>query len=617
MGRPEVQKIDPGAGKGGPESGEAGRGRAISYPLNALLVLLIVAAANFAVYFAGLDLFVQTPSIVVPIRNIGLVLILLVGGRLLLGGRGRRPEMILLVGALLFGVGLAMQFRLGHDMPRQLSSREVALASDTVRFRMEGASEDSVKQEIVRTVRRRNAELRRDFDRARIDTRLARALEEEYGPTDTTAMFLASRATAPMDPLWFRLLPVAAFLIILFLLVRANLTGLLTSQWRAIGLYGSLGLCVVAFLYLGAVGGVRGSTLSPQELLKLTIPIAWAGLLLHYRHVFTGGESLARMTDRPLLLWLFVLLLMAFPLIVFVAVRDFGQFLTIGLAQIFLLAWFSRRPLYIILFGAALVVASIVLLGESITFASPLVLVLVTVALAIAGLAALENFRTREALWPTASIVLGGFGLLAWGASLLPSVRDMLATPRSRFMLWSDLYARNGDPAWWDNSRQVIEALYAFDAGGLFGSGLGYGSPFLIPKAGSDFIFASFVEELGLVGGLALIGLLVALTLIGLRSASARGRSSFFGLLIAGYVLLLAAQSLIHIAGTMNIMPMTGITLPLLSSGTSSLLVTWAMLAVIIGLSTGKRKGRPEGGEDFVIVEQPQKAGEWKVPNVE
>ena len=50
-------------------------------------------------------------------------------------------------------------------------------------------------------------------------------------------------------------------------------------------------LGVFIFFYLGAVGGIRGSSLSPQELLKITIPVAWAGLLIHYRHVFTG-ESL-------------------------------------------------------------------------------------------------------------------------------------------------------------------------------------------------------------------------------------------------------------------------------------------------------------------------------------
>src|SRR5690606_11644764 len=145
------------------------------------------------------------------------------------------------------------------------------------------------------------------------------------------------------------------------------------------------------------------------------------------------------------------------------------------------------RPLYIILFGGALVIATIILLGDSIAFASPLVLVMVTTALVGIALGALERFRTRGTLWPVASVVLAGFGLLAWLASLLPFVHDMLATPRSRFMLWANLYSRNGDPSWWDNARQVIESLYAYDAGGAIGQGFAEGSSFLIPKAGSDF----------------------------------------------------------------------------------------------------------------------------------
>ena len=598
MPKPTIHTID-----GPDQQAEGRRGRAISFPLNALLVLGIVAVANMAVYQAGLEYFVQIPSLVVPIRNIALALALLVGGRLLIGrmrSEGKRgAEMVLLGSVLLFGIGLAMQYRIGHDMPRQLSGRDIALISDTVRFRSDLVGEDSIQQEIARTVRRRNAELRREFDRTRIDIRLARALEEEYGPNDTTAIFLEDRPVASMDPLWFRLLPVVGFLLLLFLVVHTGLPRILTAQWRAIGLYGSLGLCVLAFFYLGAVGGIRGSSLSPQELLKITIPVAWAGLLIHYRHVFTG-ESLARMTDRPVLLWLYVLLLMALPLAVFVAVRDFGQFLTIGLSQILLLAWFSRKPLYIILFGGALVITTIILIGDSIAFASPLVLVLVTTALVVASLGALERFRTEGALWPVASIVLGGFGLLAWGASLLPFVREMLATPRSRFMLWADLYARNGNPAWWDNARQVVESLYSYDAGGLFGTGLGLGSPFLVPKAGSDFMFAAIVEETGFLGGLLIVLVIFGLAAIGMRLAAGRGRASFHGLLIAGYVILLGVQSLVHIAGTMNIMPMTGITLPLLSSGTSSLLVTWSIIAVIIGLSIRQKKR--SGEEEFMIV---------------
>ncbi|MCB0713346.1 MAG: FtsW/RodA/SpoVE family cell cycle protein [Ignavibacteriae bacterium] len=573
--------------------------RAISYPLNALLVVLITATANAAVWFAGREGFVQVPSIIVPLRNVAIVSLILLFGRFLMSQRDRRAELFLLIATLLFGLGLAMQFRLGHDAPRQLAGREVELVADTVRFRMQGEPEDSIAAAIKARVNGYNASLRRDFDQGRIDVRLARSLEEEYGASDTTSPFLQGRSTAPTDSLIFRILPLLAALGGIFLFSRSRFAATLASQWRAVGLYGSLALCAVTFLYLGSVGGIRGSSVSPQELLKLSIPIAWAGLLLRYRNVFLG-ESLARMTDRPLVLWLYVLGLLALPLLVFVAVRDFGQFLAIGLAQILLLAWFTRSTLYVLLFGSGLTIASIVLLGNSIEFASPVLLILLVLLLTVLALAGLERFATRGALWPTASIVLVGFGLLAWVASLLPVVQKMLETPRARFMLWADLFARHDNPNWWDNSRQVVEALYAFDAGGVVGQGFGGGSPFLIPKSGSDFIFAAFVEELGLLGGILILLAFLTLIIIGLRIAADRDRGSFAGLLVAGYVLLIASQTFVHVAGTMNVMPMTGITLPLVSSGMSSIVVTWLLVGAIVGIAAG-REGRKEG-DDFVVV---------------
>lgn len=567
------------------ESGTPGDDRrAVSFPLNAVIVLACVAAATIAVWYAGRQWFVQVPSLFIPIRNIAMVALLLVGGRAVMPRGDRRAEQILLIATLLFGLGLAMQFRLGHDAPRQLSGGEIDRIADSVRTARAGEPEDSVDAAITTQVRRRNGTLRREFELARLDVRLARSLEEAYGPSDTTTPFLQGRVTAPADPLLFRLLPIVALIGGVILFARTRVPTALTSRWRIIGLYGSLLLCGITFLYLGAVGGIRGSSISPQELLKLTVPIAWAGLLLHYRHAFLGA-SLAKMTDTPVVLWLYVLALLALPLLVFVAVRDFGQFLAIGVAQIVLLAWYSRNPLYILLFAAGLTIASIILLGESITFASPIVLVAAVIGVTVLALAARERFATKGTLWPTASIVLGGFGLLAWLSAQLPFVRDVLSTPRSRFLLWADLYGRHGDPMWWDNSRQVIEALYAFDAGGFLGSGFGGGTPFLIPKAGSDFIFAAFVEETGLVGGILLILLIIGLVILGLRIAADRGAGSFLGLLAAGYALMLGAQSFVHIAGTMNIMPMTGITLPLVSSGMSSLIVSWMIVGALIGLA--------------------------------
>ena len=578
--------------------GEDNSRRAVSYPLSAFLVILIIAAANAAVWFAGQDWFVQMPSLFVPLRNVAIVALILLIGHLLMPRRDPRAELFLLIATLLFGLGLAMQFRLGHDAPRQLSGGEIELVADTVRFRNRGDPEDSIVTKIRSTVRGYNATLRREFDQGRIDVRLARSLEDEHGPSDTTSPFLQGRSTAPMDSILFRILPLLAALGGLFLFARSRLFPLLSSQWRAAGLYGSLALCVFIFLYLGSVGGIRGSTVSPQELLKLSVPIAWASLLLRYRNVFRG-KSLATMTNRPLVLWLYVLGLLALPLLVFVAVRDFGQFLAIGLAQILLLAWFTRSPLYVLLFGSGLLIASIILLGDSFQFASPVVLIFILFALTVLGLAGLERFKTHQVLWPAASVVLGGFGLFAWVASLLPFVQKMLATPRARFMLWADLFARNNNPDWWDNSRQVIESLYAIDAGGVLGQGFGAGSPFLIPKAGSDFIFAAFVEEVGLLGGIILLAAFFGLLLIGLRIATDQNRGSFAGLLIAGYVLLLGAQAFVHVAGTMNIMPMTGITFPLVSSGMSSIVVTWLMVGGVVGMAS-RREKRLEG-EDFVV----------------
>ena len=99
MPKPTIHTID-----GPDQQAEGRRGRAISFPLNALLVLGIVAVANMAVYQAGLEYFVQIPSLVVPIRNIALALALLVGGRLLIGrmrSEGKRGAEMVLLGSVL------------------------------------------------------------------------------------------------------------------------------------------------------------------------------------------------------------------------------------------------------------------------------------------------------------------------------------------------------------------------------------------------------------------------------------------------------------------------------------------------------------------------------------
>lgn len=573
--------------------------RAVAFPILACIVVAITATANYAVYQAGVEWFVQQPSIMVVLRNVVAVAAVLALGWGLIprDGRTRRAESLLLAAATLFGVGLAVQFRLGHDAPRQLSNAEISTIRDSVRTAMAGAPEDSMRRKVSALVRGRNGVMRREFEASRIDTRLARSMERAYGPTPETRQILDARANAPSDNPLFRFLPVLAAVAIIGAVARFNLAAFLSARWHLLGLYGSIAVCLLTLIYLMSSGGVRGANFAPQEILKLTLPVAWAGLLIRYREAFRM-ETRERFTRSPFMLWLFILLLLSSPLLVFILVRDFGQFLVISLAQVLLLAYFTRSALYVVLFLAGTLASSVILLGGEFMGMGVLWVVLAIVVGAVLVTGALERFRRRDALWISASLVLAGYVAVAMVAVQVPYVSRMLATPRERFLLWADLYARHGNEGWWDRSRQVVEALYSFDAGGMLGHGLGYGTPFLIPKAASDFIFAAIGEELGFAGAAMIILTFAALVTIGLRIGRELGDESFAGLLVAGYTLLIASQAFVHIAGTMNILPMTGITLPLVSSGMSSLVVSWIMIGLIAGLAAREANA----GEKLVIV---------------
>jgi cell division protein FtsW (lipid II flippase) len=131
---------------------------------------------------------------------------------------------------------------------------------------------------------------------------------------------------------------------------------------------------------------------------------------------------------------------------------------------------------------------------------------------------------------------------------------------------------------------QLVQALYALASGGVIGAGLDAGSPRYIPAVHTDFIIAAIGEELGLIGSLAVVNLFVVLTLLGLRIAL-RARSGFNALLATGVTAVLALQALIILAGTLKLIPMTGITLPFVSYGGSSVLVNFLLIGLLLSVS--------------------------------
>jgi cell division protein FtsW (lipid II flippase) len=187
------------------------------------------------------------------------------------------------------------------------------------------------------------------------------------------------------------------------------------------------------------------------------------------------------------------------------------------------------------------------------------------------------------------SFVVLGLTAFVIGAGLLYFVFDHV---RTRIDIWIDPFA---DPQ--GTGFQVVQALHAFARGGLIGTGLGNGLPTIagrppIPALHTDFPFAALGEELGLVGILAILGLYLVLVQRGLRIASA-AQDEFRAILAAGLSLVIGVQAFIIAAGNLKLIPLTGITLPFVSYGGSSLLANAVIVGLLIALSERTREPLP------------------------
>ena len=157
---------------------------------------------------------------------------------------------------------------------------------------------------------------------------------------------------------------------------------------------------------------------------------------------------------------------------------------------------------------------------------------------------------------------------------------------RVRFDAWLDPF---GDP---DNNGQIISGLFGLAHGGILGRGLGLGSPQLTPFSFSDFIAASLGEELGLTGLMAIILIYGLIVERGLRIALTC-RDAFGKLLAAGLAFSFALQVFVVIGGVTRLIPLTGLTTPFLAQGGSSVVMNWAIIALLLRISDQTRRPAP------------------------
>lgn len=131
---------------------------------------------------------------------------------------------------------------------------------------------------------------------------------------------------------------------------------------------------------------------------------------------------------------------------------------------------------------------------------------------------------------------------------------------------------------------QIVQSLFALGSGGVWGAGLGRGYPNLIPIVTTDFIFSAFGEELGLVGMFAIIAIYMVFVGRGLNIA-VKTTDEFGKLLAAGLTIVFAIQTIVIIGGVTKLLPLTGITLPFLSYGGSSILANFILAGLLIVVS--------------------------------
>jgi len=134
---------------------------------------------------------------------------------------------------------------------------------------------------------------------------------------------------------------------------------------------------------------------------------------------------------------------------------------------------------------------------------------------------------------------------------------------------------------------QIMQSLFAIGEGGFSGSGIGGGSPYLIPVVNSDFIFSAICEEMGVLGATAVLLLYFVLVYRGFKIALSC--TNYFNKAVCmGLSVMLGVQTFIIVGGVIKLIPLTGITLPFISYGGSSMITTFIALGILQAISAVK-----------------------------
>jgi len=206
-------------------------------------------------------------------------------------------------------------------------------------------------------------------------------------------------------------------------------------------------------------------------------------------------------------------------------------------------------------------------------------------ALIYAGVIAAMYYAATGNVWITAAGLGVGAGAAALCYALFSHVRARVAAWKNP---WSSYYG---------GGYQIAQGLMAIASGGLFGLGLNLGMPKVIPAYHTDYIFAVICEEMGIIVGFCVIALYVLLLIRGM-SIALDASDRFSALLALGCTVYIALQAFIILGGIIKLIPLTGVTLPFVSYGGSSMLTGLVAIAIleVVAAQNGRRR---EGEREF------------------
>jgi len=175
-----------------------------------------------------------------------------------------------------------------------------------------------------------------------------------------------------------------------------------------------------------------------------------------------------------------------------------------------------------------------------------------------------------------ASYLVTGLAFFAGAAAIAYQLFDHV---RVRVETWVDPWASPQDEGF-----QLLQSLFSFGTGGVKGTGLGLGTPNQIPNSSTDFIFSAIGEELGFIGAVAVIIALLLFVASGYRIAT-RAQRPFAQLFAAGLTTIIGVQAFVILGGVTRVIPLTGVTLPFVSYGGSSLVANYVIVALLLRIS--------------------------------